>query len=774
MQGETWMKQTEYDVKIALPKMERIKEIVYQTSLVLLLGMFLYVFASAFAEYGSMPFLSENLRLPQKLLFMGLGLLTAGQLLLLFYRRIIKWSERKLRLCMAVLFLALLVLQVVFLVTMKIRLRYDALKVLDEAISVCKSGIVSEVHLDGYFARYTNNYPILFLTAAILKAGRSIGIVSDNFHGADLLLGLVNILAIDIAVVFTVRLAGKLFGLKRAVIVLLCIVCNPLFVIWAPFYYTNTLAMPFVSGILYLFYSVFVEKTISLRSRSLRGFLLGCCIVLGVKIRATTILSILACLLYLLLMSESDRAWHNIKQKLRQILWPAACMAAGMFALLCAYRVAESRLVVFDYSDSAFPAIHWINMGAGGTGEYNIVDEQTTMSYETAEAKVSANWESYRGRVKELGISGYGMLLLQKLRLTFADAGAGYRSELGVSDLYNDANLYLVGGKSDWIGYLMQLNYVFCLFCSIVSICLYFILYKRGLRRRSYATAFLWNIAGAFCFHMLWEAGNIYSLSFALLFPIGVGYAAFYVEEWHGPAGRNMRDVKPVSDEPDMDNPRFKKMLLCAALQIILCCTCLLSIYHKSVSDPYTTNDAVVNQYIYEWGDMDMLSDEEECVQSFYVNRDFNHLAFQVRNLLYEQNDARYRIELLNAKQICVQTYEINAGDYGDYDFIRLDVNGMEGIADADTYYVRIRKIAGKEDSNMVFLSYKTGNYDAYTYGKLMTGDPSQDLCFSAYHTKENPYLTKLQFGILLGISLSVIVAIQICLLRYPAKDRFQ
>ena len=80
--------------------------------------------------------------------------------------------------------------------------------------------------------------------------------------------------------------------------------------------------------------------------------------------------------------------------------------------------------------------------------------------------KSAANWESYIARVNELGLRGYANLLLQKLRLTFGDAGAGYRGELGVSDAYNDANMFLVGGKADFVGFMIQLQYVF----SLVSI----------------------------------------------------------------------------------------------------------------------------------------------------------------------------------------------------------------------------------------------------------------------------------------------------------------
>ena len=44
----------------------RTKEIIYKASLVIMLGMFLYVFRYAFWDYRSMPFLDGNINTWQK------------------------------------------------------------------------------------------------------------------------------------------------------------------------------------------------------------------------------------------------------------------------------------------------------------------------------------------------------------------------------------------------------------------------------------------------------------------------------------------------------------------------------------------------------------------------------------------------------------------------------------------------------------------------------------------------------------------------------------
>ena len=384
-------------------------------------------------------------------------------------------------------------------------------------------------------------------------------------------------------------------------------------------------------------------------------------------------------------------------------------------------------------------------MGAAGTGEYNILDEQNTMSYATAEEKSAANWESFFARLEEQGFWGYINLLFQKLRLTFGDAGAGYRGELGVSDAYNDLNMYLVGGKADFVGYAIQLQYVFSLFCIIYIVIKMLLDKKKCL---DFEIVFWWNIAGAFVFHMLWEAGNIYSLSFALLFPCSI----VFVE------GLNIQEIGLCKLR--------KPLFMCGSVSGVIIMATIVSmikLYPMMTNQSYETNDGVVNQYIYHWGENDELQFGETVVQSFWGNREFNRIAFQVRNLWGQENDGVYHIQLLDEQQECLQEYEIYARNYGDYDFVRLETNVTSELN--EKYYLRIAKVSGSETNGLVFLSYHTGNYDAYSYGEVQNGEKFQDLCFSLYMTKNAPYCKKWVFGF--GAFTIIFVEIAIFILYY-------
>lgn len=721
------------------------KEFAYKISLAVALGIFLYVFFCAFTNLESMPFLKMALTGVWKSIFLfaasGIGLL-----LLLCVRKVTdKWETRRIQVMMGCIFVAMLCGQLFFLFYMKINLRYDALKVLDEAISVCKTGSVSATHLDGYFARYTNNYPILFLTVGILKFARGLGIINENYAHAGIVLGVVNILAIDVAAFFSIKLIQKLRGSKDAFMGLLMIACNPLFYIWVPFYYTNTMAMPFLAILLYLFYLLSCDMELSDKKTILYSFLLGIFFILGVKIRATTLFTVIAGSLFLILQK------NNTEQKgvvcLKKIGIRLVAAIFGIVLASGAYQLTERALIPFDYSESAFPVIHWINMGAGGTGEYSIVDEQTTMGYATKEEKTEANLEAYKRRISELGLGGYVKLMFEKLKLTFADAGAGYHSELGVSDLYQDANLYLVGGKSDVIGALIQVNYLICLLCCMLAIV--HLLKKK--QTNFYYVIFI-NILGGFFFHMLWEAGTIYSLSFAMLFPFGVSVGIEMLKNLLNAGKQAVR--KPLQKAAFL----LGSVLLYASILFTAA-----GLYHKATEEAFETNDAVVNQYIYEWGDEDILADGEIYEQSFYGNRAFSRISFQVRNLAGETNDAQYQITLLKEDGTVAETFEVNAADYGDYDFVRLTCQEIKNETPCN-YLLKICKTAGSEANNLVFLSYKTGNYDAYSYGELKEYENNRDLCFSVYESRKQPYVSKTVFIALVMLLLLLAAVAQIYL----------
>lgn len=712
---------------------ENVKKTIWMASMLLFLGLLLFVFYHSMSDWNAAPFFMENFSPFQRKLLTLLGI---SVLFFVFsaVRQII-WRKdgKQLKKAALMLFFLYFLLQLVYLSAMKAGLRYDALKTLDEAVSVCRTGGVSDTHLDGYFARYTNNYPILFLTIALLKLFQLLGIAGGNYRNAVLLLGLFNIIMIDMGIFFGWKLAGKIKGEKMAFLFLLFSFCNPIFLIWTPFYYTNTVSMGLMMAGLYGIYRLFEEENRYSGSwkECLAALLYAMVLWAGCSIRATVFITVIAAAAYFVL-KEGGRS--------RKFpVFKFFFLFSGVLLAVFAEKRMEEKYIPFDTRDTAFPPVHWVAMGAGGQGVYNIVDEYYTMGFETKEEKITGDTELLKERLRQLGAMGCGRLMLDKLRLTWAEGSGGYLSELGVSQSYLPVHKYVLGSKSDFLGVYGAVFYSFSLVLAAASgvLCIWrkkiSFLYVAGL-----------NLLGGFLFHMLWEAGTIYSIGFMTLLPLSMLEGFEYVEE--------------IARESI--TKRGKYLWLFPAAGILL-----VSILKKDsfFRQNYITNEATVNQFLYQCDEKELLLEDVLYIQTFQGDKNFNRLGIQVKNEIGEHNSADYRIMLLDNDREVLTEQKVHGGEISGYQFVTLSFETVNGKNAEGCYYVAIEKIGGKQEDGLTFLSYNTGNYDAYQKGALliysgMTGEDFRlektgaqkaqaselrDLAFCVYQQEEAPYFGK-------------------------------
>lgn len=712
---------------------ERLKTILWKASLVIFMGLLVYVFFFSLSDWNSALFFMEKFSAPVR---MAMAVASTCMLLAFFLflnRKLQTKSDRFLAKLPYFLLVVFFILQMVYLFSMQVGLRYDALKILDEATSLLKTGAVSGEHLDGYFARYTNNYGILFLTAGLLKLFDMLGVLGEQFQNAVPLLGIVNIVMIDMGIFFGWKLVYRCKGARAAFLCLLWAVCNPVFLIWTPFYYTNTVSMGMMMAAIYGIYKLFEERSLSaLRAGSLvKAVLLGILLMAGCNIRATVFITIIAAAGYFILKEKRDR------ESVQNLMLKLACVFMGMVLLTGAQKMVEEKAIPFDTADTAFPAMHWVAMGAGGQGVYNIVDEYYTMSFETKEEKQKMDTMLFVERVKELGIKGYGKLMLDKLRLTWADGSGGYLSELGVSQSYLKGHKYFLGSKSDFVAVYGAVFYSFSLFLILIGVLSDF---------RKKTPDFLYviklNLLGGFLFHMLWEAGNIYSIGFMTLLPLCMsdGFSAL----------ENMTEKKLKG------RGRYLWTVPAAALLILF--VAKGSVFFK---ENYITNEASVNQFLYQCDENELLTEKKLYVQTFVGDKEFNRLGVQVKNQAGADNKSSYHIALLDGEKKVVAEETVLAADFSGYSFITLSFETVDGRENEGFYYVVIEKVSGSKEEGLAFLTYNTGNYDAYQRGSmeiyeslsvedfvnisetqqtLQNGENLRDLAFCVYHQKEAPY----------------------------------
>ena len=507
---------------------------------------------------------------------MMLALFSLGSIWLFLCRLMRRLGDRTVKILSVMLLILIPMLQLFYLLQEPCLLRYDALKVYDEALSMLSDGSISAQVFDGYFARYTNNYGITIFAYLILKVASIFHILADDYHNALLLLQIVNLIFTDLAFFLGWLLLRHCAGFfladpdhisdpiepdldsdrtnldksslhrtnlnkpdwssrgaeeRAGLLYLLFILLSPLSFVWLPFFYTNSISMVFAMGTIYTFYEIFVKGNrnplLSLGS----GFL----IVIGFSIRATQVIVCIAALLYLLLTAgfqspkKHDAQAQKQPWKNRQLYLSCVLLLFGMCIALGGCKILSEKYTIND-PDAKFPAIHWIAMGlntaSGGT--FDTLDELYTMQYPTAAEKKEADMLLLKERLQELGISGVCRLYFDKLRLTFSDGTGAYPTELSISDRYDDWYQNVYGNNRFYLQYYCQLTYLLALcFC----VCGAWTMIRKKETFGSPAYCIYIALLGAFLFHMIWEAGTIYSIGFTFLVYAGFGFAMAFDDE---------------------------------------------------------------------------------------------------------------------------------------------------------------------------------------------------------------------------------------------------
>lgn len=696
-----------------------------------LFTLYLIFMGSFFWEGGNSAYANRNVILR--------GCELAGGVFLLFcaFHFLIKalrsLDDRKTLMVSVVCGAGMLFLQILFVLWAKAGIRYDALKVMDEAIALFSQKGIQAGDLNGYFARYSNNYAITIMTHWFIKIFRAIGIIHQDFSNAVIVMQLVNVLFVDAAFAGAWAFIRKYAGIRQAAVFMIYTAFNPLSYVWLPFYYTNTCAMAFAIWGAYLLLGAFCdgkEEGVSANGGS-RWFFrktkwkkpAGCVasgvlFSIGFEIRATVIISFIAALITLYCIyaagfkrnGENERRKESVKSiALRFIL---LFLSMGLVGGL--YEKTEDYYLAFDEKDTEFPITHWIAMGLSDTGTFSPADEEYTMSFLTAEEKEEATISLMKKRGSELGTLGVAKLYLKKLALTFGDGAGGYHSELNLSKEYGTLWQIVYGVHRDPLLAVTQIFYLLSLTAGLGTAVM---LWKRRLGKELFFLPLF--LLGSYLFQMLWEAGTIYSIG--TMYVNGCMTAVFMGRE-----GRRV-SVEAVNCKGRKREVLFKGT---AVLCIVLVGTmigsfCLTDYVEVSMS---------VDQFLFQADNYIALSEGMEISQTFTTEKNFSTIALQVHNPEGKYNDSIYGVYLYDKRGNLIKERDLRGNMAVDYAFCSFAFKNCEGISD---YEIKIKKKWGTND--LVFLYYDTGHYDVYPEGRLtgLTQGNMADLIFRVYW-KEN------------------------------------
>ena len=727
----------------------------------LIMGAFVW-FNGGCSAFEQLPVILRGICMLLSVMLLTMGYFFLG-------KKLISLPEQKLKQIAMMTGACMFVLQMVFVMLAKAGIRYDSLKVVDEAIALFSQPGIQETDLEGYFARYANNYAMTIMTHWFIKIFRMIGLIRQDFSNAVIVLQFINVLFVDVAFAGCYAFINKYFSKAKAVLFLLYMVFNPLSYVWLPFYYTNTCSMGFAIWGIYLLYAVFdliCEKNDKIAKQAetkivLYTMLAGIFFYFGYKLRATVAIALIAAVIGLYCRGKRI----NLKSFILVLL----LFSISFGGTKIIYGAVEDHYLAFDETDTAFPLTHWIAMGLNelGDGSFNANDEQRTMSYLTAQEKKDATVSLLKERANELGALGIAKLYMRKLSNTYADGAGGYHSELNISSDYGMLWQIVYGVHRDPVLLWTQIFYLMSILCSIFAVVSFF---QKKLPVEGFVLLLL--LTGSYLFQMIWESATIYSIGTMYLNGCMVALGLPLWKMKH-PAENTIKkkSLVPADDaveeytlitaekvvEKDVSifsegiikkrsllsanifgkNRKCKKdyrivITLCVILFGILGLGILIG---KLAKTDYVEVSVSVDQFLFQAQEYPALSDGQCITQTFESEKDFSIISFQVRNLTGAYNDSVYMISLCDQNGNCLQKQQLIGSETTDYGFCPLCFQNVPGVI---KYEIRIEKESGEDD--LIFLYYDTGHYDTYQKGK-MTGPMIEgelaDLLFEVYDREE-------------------------------------
>lgn len=349
----------------------------------------------------------------------------------------------------------------------------------------------------------------------------------------------VNLLAIDIGIYISYRLANRLFGFGAAVCstLLLSVLVGLSGYMIVPYTDTLTFFIPVMVLYLYLLIKDYHEKALVQGSCALGIAILLIwgyhlkpqCIIVGIAI-------VLVELIAGIIRWIQKKSWQPV-HFLRIYRFALAAFVVGMLIGFGSFSYCQNRALPEDYTDEAsMPMTHFFMMGLNenpetlGVGGFSDQDVATSLAQHLTEDKEKRNKEVIKERLHDFGVGGFLYHAYQKAISVLGDGSFFWQIEGGFykedyskkenSDFQEKVReLYYgrYGGYEDekLLGFLSRLTGVWFMI-------LFFVMIPCGKQRLDgRRAAFLaFSILGSVAFTILFEGRSRYLINYLPMFAI--------------------------------------------------------------------------------------------------------------------------------------------------------------------------------------------------------------------------------------------------------------
>jgi len=404
-----------------------------------------------------------------------------------------------------IFFIIFLCIQIIFGISLRVTPSWDFGAVYDSAVSYATKGTFGGLD---YYSLFPNNIALLFILSSFFKIASFIGITNFYFVGLFL-----NVISIDISILLLYFVIRKKINIKSALFTL--VVCSTVlaFFTYTPIYYSDTMSLPYITGMIYIIECIDVDKFNKKPFLKVSYYLLASltCFI-GYMLKMTAIICLAGIIIYHLLC-DNEFLKKNVKKF--SIIIVIILLMSIIFKLTITKNIEEKTNV------EKIPYTHWIMMGMNSTtmgiysgDDYNLI----TYSVPTTAERQKINIVEIKKRLKAFGYIGYIKFLADKASITWGD-GTYFAPEKLRREVVNYTTLHdyvLTNGEHFNLYYTFSqvVHFTIMIFMTI-SVA---ILFKR--KEYNFLFSILLSIFGLFIFLLIWETRSRYLINFIPLFII--------------------------------------------------------------------------------------------------------------------------------------------------------------------------------------------------------------------------------------------------------------
>lgn len=355
-----------------------------------------------------------------------IAFLLAVYLLNILLEKYTSFFEKRFSLILGICVVAILAVNILTSVYLRYDPAYDLAAIFKGGIAWAESGIFAvdpDLPYDpNYFYYFPNNLGGLTFYYLLIKPFFLIGITDYYMVAAT-----ANSILVCLTILLSVLIAKRIYDTKKAYITLFFFIASMPFYISGAVFYTDVITLIYPVLMLYLYLRLLDTKT--LVRQVLYGALIGLTCVIGMLIKFTVVIALIAIILY-----------HLCSKGITKRFWMP--FASGIAIILIVFMGFNSFIYSSYLNDEELckletPRTHWIMMSLSGNGTYNVSDYEFTKSFSEPDERKAAINAEIKKRINELGFSGIMKLFSTKSRIAFGDATFAQSDFLDDNPVYN-------------------------------------------------------------------------------------------------------------------------------------------------------------------------------------------------------------------------------------------------------------------------------------------------------------------------------------------------